>query len=55
MSEESEKRKLYSEASWPFLSQGVVEQAKKHGSFRPQLGNLGYALRTKRVRCPRSA
>ena len=26
-------------------SQGMVEQAKKHGSFRPQRGNPGYAWR----------
>ena len=46
MDEESEKniiivKKLF----WPIPSQGMVEQAKKYGGFRPQRGYLGHALR----------
>ena len=39
MSEESEKDNFIIEKSLrPVSSQGMVEQAKKHGSFRPQRG-----------------
>ena len=46
MSEESENNNFIVKTSLqPVPSQGVDEQAKKHGSFRPQRGDPGYALR----------
>ena len=46
MSEESEKKNNFiaQKLLWPVASQGLVEQAKKHGGFRPQRGYLGNAL-----------
>ena len=45
MNEESEEKKLIVKKSLlPGLSQDMVEQAKKYGSFRPQRGYLGYTL-----------
>ena len=44
MKEESEKKNFIIKKSlWPVPSQGMVEQAKKHGGFRLQRGYLGYA------------
>ena len=50
MSEESEKKKnfIIKKSFWPVPSQGMVEQAKKHGGFIPQRGNPGCALRPHR-------
>ena len=46
MSVESGKKQLFVKKSLrPVPSQGMVEQAKKHGGFRPQQGNPGDALR----------
>ena len=46
MSEESEKKNFIVQKSLrPVPSQGKVEQAKKHCSFRPQRGYPGNALR----------
>ena len=46
MSGESEKKYfIVKELFWPVPSQGMVEQAKKHGGFRPQRGYPGEALR----------
>ena len=40
MSEESgEKNFIVKKSLRPVPNQGVVEQAKKHDAFRPQLGN----------------
>ena len=51
MSEESDKTNFLVEKSlWPVPSQGMVEQAKKHGGFRPQQGYQGYAFRPHIVR-----
>ena len=49
MSEEGEKKNFILRKSlWPVPSQGMVEQAKKHGGFRPKRGYLGYAFRLHR-------
>ena len=54
MSEESEKKNFIVKKSlWPFPSQGMVEQAKKHGGFRPHRSYLWNAFRPQRVRWPR--
>ena len=55
MSEESEKNKnfIVKKSLRPVPSQIMVEQAKKHGGFRPQRGYPGDALRLQRVRWPR--
>ena len=47
MSKESEKKKTFivKESLRPVPSQGMVEQAKKRGSFRPQQGYPGNTLR----------
>ena len=52
MSEESEEKKnsIIKKSLRPVPSQGMVEQAKKHGGFRPQRGHPGYALRLQRAR-----
>ena len=52
MSDESEKNKnlIIKKLSRPVPSEGMVEQAKKHGGFRSQRGNLGNALRLQRAR-----
>ena len=50
MSAESGKKNVINQKSLrtaPIL--GMVEQAKKHGGFRPQRSYLGYALRPHRV------
>ena len=48
MSEENEKKTFIIKKSLrPVPSQGIVEQAKKHGDFRPQWGYRGNALRLK--------
>ena len=48
MSEESENNNFIVKKSLrPVPSQGMVEQAKKHGNFRPQQGYLGNALRSR--------
>ena len=39
MSEESEKKFFIKKSLQSVLSRGMVEQAKKHGGFRPQRGN----------------
>ena len=48
--EKKKKAKNYvvKKSLWPAPSQGMVEQAKKHGGFRPQRGYLGDALRPQR-------
>ena len=44
MSEESGKKNFIANKSLrPVPSQGMVEQANKHGGFRPQRGHPGYA------------
>ena len=54
MSEENEKKNfIMKESLWPVLSQGMVEQAKKHGGFCPQRGKPGYASRPQRARWTR--
>ena len=46
MSEESENNNfIIKKLLRPVPNQGKVEQAKKHGSFRPQRGYQGIALR----------
>ena len=57
MSEESEKKKnlIIKKLLCPVPNQGMVEQAKKHGGFRPQQDYQGNALRPKRTRWPRIA
>ena len=46
MSEESENNNFIVKKSLqPVPSHGMIEQAKKHGSFRPQRGYPGNALR----------
>ena len=57
MSKESEKQTLslkknVKKSLWPVPSQGKVEQPKKHGSFRPQGGYPGNALRPQTARWP---
>ena len=52
-SEESEKTNFIVKKSLrPVPSQGMVDQVKKHGGFRPQRGYPGDALRPQRVRWP---
>ena len=43
MSEESEKKKNFNIniPLWPVWNQGIVEQAKKNGKFRPQKVDRG--------------
>ena len=47
MNEESGKKNplIVKKLLRPVTSQGMVEQAKKHGCFRPQRGYLGYTFR----------
>ena len=47
MSEETEKniKLIIKKSLWPVPSQGMIEQARKHGGFRPQRGYPGNALR----------
>ena len=54
MSEESERKNnfIMKKSMQPVPSLGMVEQAKKHGGFRPQRGNAGYVLRLQRARWP---
>ena len=53
MSEEvGEKNFRVKKSLRPVPSQGMVEQAKKHGGFTPQRGYLGYALRPWREDAP---
>ena len=40
------KKTIAKKSLQPVPSQGMVEQAKKHGGFRPQLGNYGYTFKT---------
>ena len=48
MSEESENNNSIVEKSLrPVSSQGMVEEAKKHGGFRPQQGYPGKVLRSR--------
>ena len=50
-SEESEKKNFIAQKSLrPVPSQGMVEQAKKHGGFRPQRCYPGNASRLHRAR-----
>ena len=54
MSEESENNNfIVNKSLRPIPSQGMVEQSKKYGGFRPQQGIPGNALRTQRVKWPR--
>ena len=56
MSEESGKKSFIVKKSLrPVPSQSMIEQAKKHGGFRPQRGYPGNALRPQRARWPRIA
>ena len=56
MSEESENNNFIVKKSlWPDPSQGMVEQANKHGGFRPQRGYPGNAFRPQTARWPRIA
>ena len=56
MSEENEKKIFIVKKSLlPVPSQGMVEQARKLGHFRPQRGYPGNASRPQRVRWPRTA
>ena len=56
MSEESENNNFIIEKLLrPVSSQGMVEQVNKHGAFRPQWGNPGYAFSPQRARWPRIA
>ena len=51
MSEESgKKNSIIKKSLQPVPSQGMVEQVKKHGGFRPQRGYPGNALRPQRAR-----
>ena len=50
MSKESEKTTVVKKSLRPVPSQGMVEQAKKHGGFRSQPGYPGNALRPQTVR-----
>ena len=51
MSEQSEEKNFIVKKSLrPVPSQGMVEQAKNHGGFRPQRSYLGYVLRPHRER-----
>ena len=43
MSEESENNFIVEKSLQPAPSQGMVEQARKHGGFRPQQGHPGRA------------
>ena len=53
MSEESEKKNfVVKKLLRPVPSQGMVEQAKQHGGFRPQRGYPGNARKPKRARWP---
>ena len=48
MSEENENNNFIIKKSLrPVPSQGMVEQARKHGGFRPQRGYLGNTFRKK--------
>ena len=48
LSEESENNNFIVKKSLrPVLSQDMVEQAKRHGSFRPQQGYPGNVLKTR--------
>ena len=43
MSEESEKKNFIIKKSvWPLPSQGIVEQVKKNGEFRPHWGTVWF-------------
>ena len=50
MNEENEKNFIVKKSLQPVPSQGKVEQAKKHGDFRPPRGNPGNALTPQRAR-----
>ena len=52
ISEESEKKTIVKKSLRPLPSQGMVEQAKKHGGFRPQRSYPGNASRPQRARWP---
>ena len=50
LSEESGKKNFIVKKSLqPVPSQGMIEQAQKHGGFRPQRGYFGYALKPHRA------
>ena len=55
MNEESEKKTIVQKSLRSVPSQGMAEQAKKHGGFRPQRGYPGNALRPQRARWPSMA
>ena len=47
--EESENRNFIVKKSLQLVrTEGMVEQAKKHGGFRSQRGYLGYAFRSQK-------